>query len=253
MLKLRKRQPLYLRSKGRTNHKHLSPLPDLQSRLAAIAKNIETLESKVSGGSVAPAPVAATTAEQASAPSPQRSFDPLEALRRRKHELEHGHVPTAAPAPVEVPAAPQQAAPEPAAPPPAPEQPVHAPEPSATSPEPAPTPDSSGLDQLISRLDEQFSRLTDAVVDVRSIAESSAADQAGLHQQVAALKARVDNGSNRPQPRLRQRRKRSADPILRNSAIRSALFRIRLRRCRNQRRSSLWKTAIATFSPASTR
>jgi localization factor PodJL len=172
----------------------VEPAPDLQSRLAAIAKNIETLESKVSGGSVAPAPVVATTAEQASAPSPQRSFDPLEALRRRKHELEHGHVPTAAPAPVEVPAAPQQGAPEPAAPPPAPEQPVHAPAPSATLPEPAPTPDSSGLDQLISRLDEQFSRLTDAVVDVRSIAESSAADQAGLHQQVAALKARVDNG-----------------------------------------------------------
>jgi localization factor PodJL len=172
------------------------PAPDLQSRLAAIAKNIETLESKVSGGSVAPAPVAATTAEQASAPSPQRSFDPLEALRRRKHELEHGHVPTAAPAPVEVPAAPQRAAPEPAAPPTAPEQPVHAPEPGATSPEPAPTPESSGLDQLISRLDEQFSRLTDAVVDVRSIAESSAADQAGLHQQVAALQARVGNGSS---------------------------------------------------------
>jgi hypothetical protein len=251
MLKLRKRQPLYLPQQGPDQPQPAQPAPDLQSRLAAIAKNIETLESKVSGGSVAPAPVAATTAEQASAPSPQRSFDPLEALRRRKHELEHGHVPTAAPAPVEVPAAPQQAAPEPAAPPPAPEQPVHAPAPSATLPEPAPTPDSSGLDQLISRLDEQFSRLTDAVVDVRSIAESSAADQAGLHQQVAALKARVDNGSS--SATRQTRRKRSADPILRNSAIRSALFRIRLRRCRNRRRSSLWKTAIATFSPASTR
>lgn len=172
------------------------PAHDLQSRLAAIAKNIETLESKVSGGSAAPAPVAATTAKQASVPSPQRAFDPLEALRRRKHELEHGHVPDAAPAPMEPPAAPPQAAPEPAAPPAVPEHPVHVPEPSATSPEPAPPAESSGLDQLISRLDEQFSRLTDAVVDVRSIAESSAAEQAGLHQQVAALQARVDNGSS---------------------------------------------------------
>jgi localization factor PodJL len=171
-----------------------TPTHDLQSRLAAIAKNIETLESKVSGGPATSAPVAPTIAEQAPVTSPQRAFDPLEALRRRKHELEHGLVPDATSAPVEPPAAPPQTAPEAAVQPAAPEQPVHAPAPSATSPNPMPTPDPSGLDQLISRLDEQFSRLTDAVVDVRSIAESSAADQAGLHRQVAALQARVDNG-----------------------------------------------------------
>ncbi len=172
-----------------------APAHDLQSRLAAIAKNIETLETKVSGGPVATAPAPTVTAEHAHTPSTPRAFDPLEALRRRKHELEHGHVPDAPPAPAETPgAAPYPAAPEPIAPPETSEQPAHTPAPIAPAPEPAPAPDSSGLDQLITRLDEQFARLTDAVVDARSIAESSAADQAGLHQQVAALQARVDNG-----------------------------------------------------------
>lgn len=142
----------------------VAPAHDLQSRLAAIAKNIETLEAKVVGGPgpvAAPEPSAPTSSApmQASAQPAMAPSNPLDALRRRKHELEHGvsssaSIATSAPA----------------------EQGLgHA-----------------GLDQLVARLDDQFARLTDAVGDVRTLAESSAADQLGLHAQVAALQSRVD-------------------------------------------------------------
>ncbi|MEO0382850.1 MAG: peptidoglycan-binding protein [Pseudomonadota bacterium] len=114
-----------------------------------------------------------TSAQPAPAPS-----NPLDALRRRKHELEHG---VGSPASV-------------AAPAPAESQPMMA---NASHERVFEQPAEqglghAGLDQLVARLDDQFARLTDAVGDVRTLAESSAADQLGLHAQVAALQSRVD-------------------------------------------------------------
>lgn len=161
----------------------VAPAHDLQSRLAAIAKNIETLESKVVGG---PGPVAApepsapasSAPMQASAQPAMAPANPLDALRRRKHELEHG-VSSSAPIATSAPAE---------------SQPMMANASHQTvSEQPAEQGlGHAGLDQLVARLDDQFARLTDAVGDVRTLAESSAADQLGLHAQVAALQSRVD-------------------------------------------------------------
>jgi localization factor PodJL len=161
----------------------VAPAHDLQSRLAAIAKNIETLESKVVGG---PGPVAApehsapasAAPMQASAQPAPGTNNPLDALRRRKHELEHG---VSSSAPI---AASAQAESQPMM-----ANPSHQP----VSEQPAEQAlGHAGLDQLVARLDDQFARLTDAVGDVRTLAESSAAEQLGLHAQVAALQSRVD-------------------------------------------------------------
>lgn len=161
----------------------VAPAHDLQSRLAAIAKNIETLESKVVGGPgpvAAPEPSAPTSSApmQASAQPEIAPSNPLDALRRRKHELEHGvssSAPIAASAPAESQPMMANASHQTVSEQPAEQGLGHA-----------------GLDQLVARLDDQFARLTDAVGDVRNLAESSAADQVGLHAQVAALQSRVD-------------------------------------------------------------
>lgn len=163
-----------------------APAPDLQSRLAAIAKNIETLESRVAGAPTpsAPAPSSAPAIShvQASAQTAATPASPLDALRRRKQELEQGiapHAPTAAPVladpqPMMVDASQHQDV-----------------EQSAGQGLGDVGFGSAGLDQLVARLDDQFARLTDAVSDVRSLAETSAADQRGLQAQVEALQSRT--------------------------------------------------------------
>ncbi|MEQ8655788.1 MAG: peptidoglycan-binding protein [Hyphomicrobiales bacterium] len=160
-----------------------APAHDLQSRLAAIAKNIETLESKVVGdaGPVAapesPAPISSAPMQTAAQPAPASS-NPLDALRRRKYELEHG-VSSSAPVATSAPAASQPVMPEVSD--------------LAVSEQLGEQGfGHAGLDQLVARLDDQFARLTDAVSDVRNLAESSAVDQRGLHAQVAALQSRVE-------------------------------------------------------------
>jgi localization factor PodJL len=189
-----------------------APVPDLQTRLAAIAKNIETLESKVVGRAAPSAPAPASPHPEAAMPSaPQdtgpepapRPFDPLEALRRRKHELEQAASPSAPDPHAEPTEAAAESLHEPVSRPSA--QPTSQVDPSlehaieaaveAPTPQIEPVPSQvpqSSMDALVARLDEQFSRLTQAVGDVRTLAETSAADQAGLHQQVAALQAQVD-------------------------------------------------------------
>lgn len=143
------------------------PAPDMQSRLAAIARNIETLESKVVGEpSVQYAPQAHTQHHQAAA----TAGDPLEALRRRKMELEQGS--GVQPARARQPAMEQAAVREPLT-------------------APAPQGARDGLDQLVAHLDEQFYRLTHAVNDVRTLAETSATDQVGLNQKVEALQSQI--------------------------------------------------------------
>lgn len=183
---------------------HAEPSPDLQSRLAAIARNIEALETKVTGDagplvqpSSSPAPP--SQAEQptgliASAHAAP-SMDPLEALRRRKMELESG-------------AADQGAMQQPSSPQSAPREHTVAQQLStahhdenavasaqtaaatefspANPPSPAvptsvlPAANGTNLDQLSARFDEQFSRLTQAIGDVRQIAEAGASDKARL-------------------------------------------------------------------------
>lgn len=160
---------------------HAAPSPDLQSRLAAIARNIEALETKVTGDqpTVAPAPVSAETPVDPkpatptstlvpSAPS-SSAMDPLEALRRRKMELEGGTYQSAQPAERTAAAdttpggiSPANAAPD------------------TLDVLTTPLPSATGLDQLSARLDEQFSRLTQAIGDVRQIAEAGVNDKARL-------------------------------------------------------------------------
>ncbi|MEM6381448.1 MAG: peptidoglycan-binding protein [Pseudomonadota bacterium] len=186
------------------------PGPDLQSRLAAIAKNIESLENKVTGnGGLAPAaPEPTENPQHADLPAPlpvadesqihqqvapdvptaaqDRDYDPLEALRRRKRELDSG-------------------AGEPdvfAADEPQP-QPRYQPDVAPAAQMPAP-PTVPQIDTT-AHLDAQFARLTDALADVRSLAQSSAEQQANLasralpalevlptlQSQVAALEQRL--------------------------------------------------------------
>lgn len=109
-------------------------------------------------------------------------MDPLEVLRRRKMELDGVRQPSGsrpqadepgAPAPAHSVSEPQTSTPADAAPV------SRATPPLPTSPSVAPD-GSSGLDQLSARLDEQFARLTQAVGDVRQIAESSLSDKARI-------------------------------------------------------------------------
>ena len=135
------------------------PAPDLQSRLAAIARNIQALESKIAGDPVPHHPADAAMG------------DPLEALRRRKMTLERGagqHPGLAPQATMDQPPTYETTA--------------------ATEPQSAP----DGLDQLATHLDEQLYQLTHAVNDIRKLAETSAAGQAGLSQKVEALQSRVE-------------------------------------------------------------
>lgn len=176
---------------------------DLQSRLAAIARNIETLESRVVGDTAAAAPASLAPSQPApyvasqavevtpqiapqvtppvAMPAPNATDgmgnapgDPLDALRRRKRELEQAGA-------VSPPAAPQDAQPAQTASAPASQNTVQN------------TQQDAALDQLTSKLDEQFARLSQAVGDVRQIAEASAADQAGLRETVSHLQTRIDH------------------------------------------------------------
>ncbi|MFK7792396.1 MAG: peptidoglycan-binding protein [Devosiaceae bacterium] len=177
------------------------PSPDLQSRLAAIARNIETLESRVTGApaapaAVAPQPVIAPEMPAPVAHAPEPASDPLDALRRRKRQLEQGIQDVVQPAPA--PANAEMVAPAVQV-----SAPIHVQtEPVAQAParlaqeapvSPTPEPESDvGLERLTAKLDEQFSRLTQAVGDVRSIAQASATDQASLRETVAELQTRID-------------------------------------------------------------
>ncbi len=152
-----------------------APAADLQSRLAAIARNIETLESKVVGGAPVQQAASAAAAPEVSA-TPPNDTDPLDALRRRKMALDRG-----------------EAAPAPQA-----ESPAYASAPADSLPadpahQGAQTP--VGLDALTSKLDEQFARLADALGDVRHIAQTSASEQADLRETVADLQARIEDPS----------------------------------------------------------
>lgn len=161
-----------------------APAPDLQSRLAAIARNIEALETRVTGDTSPPASsVHASPAHQAPASPVQPSMDPLEALRRRKMELDGADTPlrdrlqdahsagfasqpsSNAPVPEKQSASPVSAADA---------------APSHNSSYAAPTGSGTSLDLLSARLDDQFSRLTQAIGDVRQIAEAGIEDKARL-------------------------------------------------------------------------
>ena len=193
-------------------HQPQQPAPDLQSRLAAIARNIETLESRVTG---APAPHSAShSADRQTAPD--KPDDPLEALRRRKHELDrasgaqaHAQANTYAPAPSA-----GQPVPQPAAlyhaPVPQPLQaqpPMASPVPAQTTPNhaaPAYSMPNGQIDQLASRLDEQFARLTGALGDVRELAQLNARALPvldilpGLQSQIASLEERLASTTAAP-------------------------------------------------------
>lgn len=178
-----------------THHAGQSPADDLQSRLAAIARNIETLESRVSGQPVqAVSPAIHQQAARPDARPSQRAESPVDALRRRKRELELGmlqdenlafgsdetsaHSAPGAGSPRQKQAT-QQSAPHQE---PAPHSPVHGEH----------RPDDSALDRLAARLDDQFARLSEAMNDVRDLAKSSAGDQAVLEEKVAALQSRLE-------------------------------------------------------------
>lgn len=182
--------------------------PDLQSRLAAIARNIEALETKVTGEpnpSVTPPEMAPQITPQRPEISPVppgaptepatavQNLDPLEALRRRKMELEGSGQTEKAPvelqqSPVrQTTTPPQQAAvaqsfsadvqPQ-MAEPAAVSQPAVSSAPQMEAPQPSTI--DAGVEQLSAHIDEQFSRLTRAIEDVRQIAEAGANDQARL-------------------------------------------------------------------------
>ena len=178
-----------------THHAGQTPADDLQSRLAAIARNIETLESRVSGQPVQA--VSAAMQQQAAMPAArpsQRAESPVDALRRRKRELELGmmqdenlafgsdetsaHSARRSGSPTQEQATPQSAPHQE----PAPHSPVHGEH----------RPDDSALDRLAARLDDQFARLSEAMNDVRDLAKSSASDQAALEDKVAALQSRLE-------------------------------------------------------------
>ena len=176
--------------------------PDLQTRLAAIAHNIRSLESKIVGGKIAGHHDAAgmagpSAAVPAATPPDARAPDPLDVLRRRKLELE---------------AAASTAAPPPPAPPLVPpssmvadeavvhERAVHGvfePAPQAVG-QPVGE-EGDGLDLLAQHLDAQFARLAEALDDVRQLAETNAVGQARLtgetlpsmRQQLQALETRL--------------------------------------------------------------
>ncbi|MEM1286963.1 MAG: peptidoglycan-binding protein [Pseudomonadota bacterium] len=228
---------------------------DLQSRLAAIAKNIEKLESRVAGAPVQqeiPGAQAAYDAQQdaiAQGGSPDlggtwttapmednpygtaaqvdaqapAALDPIEALRRRKRELDAGsgassdaapeqHVSGSHPAHGAVFEDVSHAGSQQHATPPALES--HDPhaaaafsppaddysyanrsdfaEPPALAPNP-PRIDTEVVNLFADRIDEQFGRLHAAVEDVRSLARRSAEEQAGLQQQVVAIEHRLSD------------------------------------------------------------
>ncbi|MBV6659079.1 MAG: hypothetical protein KI785_15045, partial [Devosiaceae bacterium] len=175
----------------------LAPSNDLQSRLAAIAKNIERLESKVTATpESAPAPYAEPAHQMATAApqAPSAPADPLEALRRRKRELEGGAPAADAYAqPAQAPVAAQPQAQPPVFAEPAPQAPQPQPQPEPAAPQPA----AAAPEPLTAHLDAQFERLTQALDDVRSLAQESA--QAlpaldvvpALQQQIASLEARL--------------------------------------------------------------
>lgn len=183
---------------------HAAPSPDLQSRLAAIARNIEALETRVTGDAgqhtqpsgaaqpPQPMPARQAPAQQAPVPQAQPGMDPLEALRRRKMELEgntaaHETVPAVS---LPEPAAQQQPVAQPQEAPP-----VFAPSQAPASA--APAANGTDLDQLSARLDEQFSRLTQAIGDVRQIAEDGANDKANDKARLDALESYLaGNASN---------------------------------------------------------
>lgn len=161
-----------------------APAPDLQSRLAAIARNIEALETRVTGDANKPAPsVSVSPAQQAPTSPVQPSLDPLEALRRRKMELDGADTPHGV--------RPQDSQPDGSA-----RQPSNnAPMPQKRNALPASALDTASshssssaiqtgsgtsLDQLSARLDDQFSRLTQAIGDVRQIAEAGIEDKGRL-------------------------------------------------------------------------
>lgn len=176
--------------------------PDLQTRLAAIAHNIRSLESKIVGGKIAGHHDAAgmagpSAAVPAATPPDVRAPDPLDVLRRRKLELE---------------AAASTAAPPPPAPPLVPPSATVAHETVAHErvvhgiSEPAPQAvgqpvgeEGDGLDLLAQHLDAQFARLAEALDDVRQLAETNAVGQARLtgetlpsmRQQLQALETRL--------------------------------------------------------------
>lgn len=204
-----------------------APAPDLQSRLAAIARNIEALETKVTGDAgqqahpsepvqppqtefaqleparadlgVADLRVAdlgvADLAQQTSVQPVPPNMDPLEALRRRKMELEGAAAPdratsratshgTAYATPTTPLTAQEQTI-----------QPVSAPNPapSYTSSSAIPAANATNLDQLSARLDEQFSRLTQAIGDVRQIAEAGINDKTRLDALESYLAGNASN------------------------------------------------------------
>lgn len=201
---------------------HAAPSPDLQSRLAAIARNIEALETKVTGDTIAQprAPEPALSAAPAMQSPPRQTADPraadpmaadrvaadrvvadpLEALRRRKLELEGRAAPQSAPQSQGF----QQPAPAHVKAPiayPAQQDSVVASEPraaaavssTAVASAAMPASDGIGIDQLSARLDEQFSRLTQAIGDVRQIAEAGVQDKARLDALESYLAGNASN------------------------------------------------------------
>ncbi len=182
----------------------------LQSRLAAIAQNIKTLESQVAETS---APVPQTTMagrpkapDSMDAPYQPAPIDPLEALRRRKRELEKGVARTTTvqssdeglgTAPGEkYPFMENQAKPSAGQT----DWPVgHRDTAMIDHNRPVDTPNSMGdghaqgaWERLSARLDHQFDRITQAIGDVRVLAQSNVDEQAALQGRVTALQSQLE-------------------------------------------------------------